>query len=141
MTKAEMLACLTDRIRFFNNREITELVAQHAPDGEIISPMFGTVRGRTDIEVQFKKLFQVFQDMTFDGSEPLIDGARAVQPFRARATHTYEMFGVPASGRRFEIHGALFLDFEDGLIARERRLYDFTAMLLQLGVLKPKVTA
>jgi steroid delta-isomerase-like uncharacterized protein len=141
MTRAEMLGCLSDRIGFFNNREIAKLVAQHAPDGEIVSPMFGTVRGRPDIEAQFNKLFQVFGDMTFDGADPLIDGDRAVQPFRARATHTSELFGVPASGRRFEVHGALFLDFADGLIARERRLYDFTAMLLQLGVLKAKVTA
>jgi predicted ester cyclase len=141
MTRADMRAYLMDRMRFFNDRDISRLVAGHAPDGEIISPMFGTVRGRTDIEAQYRKLFQVFEDMRFDGeSEPIIDGDRAVQPFVARASHTYEMFGLPATGRRFELHGALFLDFVDDLIARERRLYDFTAMLLQLGALKPKVT-
>ena len=141
MTKAEMKACLIDRVRMFNNRDIAGLVALHAPDGEIISPMFGTARGRAEIDAQYHRLFQVFQDMTFDDSEPIVDGDRAVHPFRARASHTSEMFGIPATGRRFELHGALFFEFDGDLISRERRLYDFTAMLLQLGVLKPKVTA
>jgi steroid delta-isomerase-like uncharacterized protein len=142
MTKADIRACLMDRIRLFNHRDVAGLVATHSIDGEIISPMFGHVHGRAQIEAQYHRLFQVFQDMTIDDSEPIIDGDRGVQPFRARATQTSEMFGVPATGRRFELHGALFYDFgADGLIARERRLYDFSAMLLQLGVLKPKVTA
>ena len=142
MTRAEMRAFLMDRVRFFNDRDIASLVATHAPDGEVVSPMFGTVRGRADIEAMYRKLFKVFQDMRFDDvAEPIIDGNRAVQPFVARASHTSEMFGLPPTGRRFELHGALFLEFANGLLAHERRLYDFTAMLLQLGVLKPKVTA
>jgi hypothetical protein len=29
-------------------------------------------------------------------------------------------------------------EFEDGRIARERRIYDFTGLLLQIGALKAK---
>jgi steroid delta-isomerase-like uncharacterized protein len=140
MTRDEMLACLLDRRRCWATRDVAGLVATHTPDGEIHSPMFGIVRGHAAIEEVYRKLFEVFDDMTFDDAEPLIDGDRAVQPFRARATHSHDIFGVPATGRRFEIQGALFFDFVDGRIARERRLYDFTALLVQLGVLKPKVS-
>lgn len=141
MTRDEMLACLLQRRRYWAAKDVASLVGTHAPDGEIESPMFGTVRGHAEIERAYRKLFDVFEDMTFDDAEPLIDGMRAVQPFRARATHTHEVFGMPATGRRFEIQGALFFEFENGCIARERRIYDFTALLVQLGVFKPKVTA
>ncbi|MDP2055935.1 MAG: hypothetical protein Q8L75_20040 [Acidobacteriota bacterium] len=33
---------------------------------------------------------------------------------------------------------AYFLTLKDGLIVRETRLYDFTSMLMQLGVLRAK---
>ena len=49
------------------------------------------------------------------------------------------MFGVSATHRRFEIRGALVISFRDGLIGHERRIYDFTGMLIQLGVIKPKI--
>lgn len=141
MTRDEVMACLMERRRYWSARDVAGLVRTHAPDGEIESPMFGTVRGHAEIERAYRKLFAVFEDMTFDDAEPLIDGDRAVQPFRARATHNREVFGMPPSGRRFEVQGALFFEFADGRIARERRLYDFTALLVQLGVFKPKVTA
>jgi hypothetical protein len=44
---------------------------------------------------------------------------------------------MPATGRRIERTMAYFT-LHDGLIAQERRVYDFTSMLMQLGVLKAK---
>jgi steroid delta-isomerase-like uncharacterized protein len=141
MTRDEMMACLLRRRRYWDVKDVAGLTAMHAPDGEIESPMFGPIRGRAEIERTFRKMFEVFEDMTFDYDEPLIDGDRAVQPFLARATHRHEVFGMPATGRRFEVRGALFYDFAGGYVSRERRLYDFTSLLVQLGVFKPKVTA
>lgn len=37
-----------------------------------------------------------------------------------------------------EIHGAILLTFRDGKIVREKRYYDSTALLVQIGVLKAK---
>ena len=34
--------------------------------------------------------------------------------------------GIPGSGKRVEFECVLIFDFEDGLIKRERRVYDFT---------------
>ena len=42
------------------------------------------------------------------------------------------------NAKRIERTIAYFLTFRDGLIVNERRLYDFTNMLMQLGVLKAK---
>jgi predicted ester cyclase len=48
------------------------------------------------------------------------------------------VFGVPATGRKFEVQGVLVFYFKDGKIIKERRLYDFTSMLIQLGFLKAR---
>jgi predicted ester cyclase len=45
---------------------------------------------------------------------------------------------MPGTGRRIETSGAFILTLENGRIAAERRVYDFTGFLVQLGVLKAK---
>ena len=117
------------------------LADAHTEDGVVQSPIFGTVCGRREIEKTYLRLFEVFADWTFDTQDIIIDGDRVVQLFHVKASHTSELFGLQATGRRFEINGALLLTFKDGRIAKERRLYDFTSMLLQLGVLKAKPSA
>jgi predicted ester cyclase len=54
------------------------------------------------------------------------------------ATHTSELFGVAPTNRRCEIQGVLLFEFADGRISRERRVYDFTSLLIQVGVLKAR---
>jgi hypothetical protein len=46
--------------------------------------------------------------------------------------------GLPGSGRAFDIEGVRVFEMKDGLIAHERRYYDFTGLLIQLGVLRGK---
>ena len=41
-------------------------------------------------------------------------------------------------GRRADYIRVLILDLRDGMIRRERRIYDFTGVLIQLGVLRGK---
>jgi steroid delta-isomerase-like uncharacterized protein len=111
---------------------------RRTPTTVVQSPIFGEVRGRAEIERTYRDLFRAFADWTLEGQELIIDGNRAAQVFIVEATHTSEMFGVPATNRRFKIHGVLIFDFRDGRIAYERRMYDFTGLLIQVGVLKTK---
>ena len=86
----------------------------------------------------YKALFATFPDWTYNGQQPLVDGSRIAQPFNVQATHSGDFMGLPGSGRRFEIEGVRMFDLADGLIAHERRYYDFTGLLIQLGVLRGK---
>lgn len=119
-------------------RDPDALAASHAEDGTVLSPIFGAIAGKESIAASYRDLFRVFQDWVYEGEAPIVDGDRVAQPFRVTATHSSELFGVAATGRRLEIHGALLFDIADGKIRHERRLYDFTGMLVQLGVLKAK---
>ena len=135
MTRSEITTMLLKRQLHWAAHDSAALAGAHSEDGVVQSPIFGTVTGRLEIEKTYIRLFEVFADWTYD---IIVDGERVVQVFHVKASHTSELFGLAATGRRFEINGALLLTFKDGLIAKERRLYDFTSMLLQLGVLKAK---
>ena len=56
-----------------------------------------------------------------------------------RATHGGYFMGLGGSGRKFDIKGVCLFEIRDGLIAFERRVYDFTGLLIQLGILKSKL--
>ena len=67
--------------------------------------------------------------------ELVIDGDRAAQVATLAGTDTGGFLGLPASGKPFRVpiltpHG------KDQQIVSERRIYDFTGLLIQIGVLK-----
>ncbi len=100
--------------------------------------MGGLVRGRGDIEAVYRSWFTSFPDLRFIPEDLIVDRDRAVQIWRVTGTHSGAFAGLAATGKRFEVTGAFVYRFKDGLIAHERRIYDFTGLLLQLGVLKAK---
>ncbi len=138
MTRDETLAFFARRQEAWRRRDVAALVADHAPHGRVVSPMFTTVVGHDQIRLTYESLFQVFPDWDLVGETVLVDGARIAQPFVARATHAGEFMGFPGTGRRFQIQGVLLFEMEGAVIAVERRIYDFTGLLIQLGVLKSK---
>jgi steroid delta-isomerase-like uncharacterized protein len=134
-----------DAVKFFaeqqdewDRRDIEALSRRHADDGVIVSPIFGTVQGRAEILESYVSLFKTFPDWKYVGKEILIDGTRGAQEFVVEATHSGPFMGLPPTGRRFEIQGVRMFQMKDGLIAHERRFYDFTGLLIQLGILRPK---
>ena len=122
----------------FKQRDPKALAANYAQDATVSSPMFPRAEGRAGIELSFTKLFTVFPDWDITQDEPCVDGTRAMRLCKVRATQKGEFMGFPASGRRFEFDCVLIFDVENGFIVRERRIYDFTGLLIQLGVLRGK---
>lgn len=138
MTRDEVKTFFDRRQQAWRTRAVATLTACHTETCIIESPMFGAIQGRAAIEKSYRELFTMFEDWEFEGEELVAEGNRVAQPFKIRATQTKEFFGVAATGRRFEIHGVMFYTLDHGLIAHERRIYDFTSLLIQIGVLKAK---
>ena len=139
MTRPE----ITDLIARFQDawvrRDIFQLTELHAEDGVVESPFGGGVsRGRESIRKVYERLLQSFPDFTLDSDEPLIDGDRVVLVARISGTDLGGFMGLPPTGRKFDIPCVLLFDLEQGLIARERRIYDFTGMAVQVGALRAK---
>jgi steroid delta-isomerase-like uncharacterized protein len=138
MTREQIVGLMQSMQRAWNARDAIALSNAHADDSVVYSPMFGEVHGRPEIERTYADLFRAFADWTFEGEDLIIDGNRVVQIFTVTATHTSELFGVEATHRHFKLKGVLIFEVRDGKVANERRLYDFTGLLIQLGVIKAK---
>lgn len=122
----------------WNAADAEALSRDYTEDGTIISPIFHTVRGKPEIVDSYRTLFATFPDWRYTGLQLLVDGDRIAQPFTVKATHTREFLGIPGSGRPFDIQGVRLFEMKEGLIAHERRYYDFTGLLIQLGILRGK---
>ncbi|HEX8031408.1 MAG TPA: ester cyclase, partial [Vicinamibacterales bacterium] len=94
--------------------------------------------GRDAIADSFHRLYTAFPDWVTQPDDLIIDGDRVAQPFTATATHIGEFMGLPGTKHRTHIQGVLLMEFSNGLIQHERRLYDFSMLLMQVGVLKGK---
>jgi steroid delta-isomerase-like uncharacterized protein len=138
MTRDETRAFFARRQDAWRRADAAELAGDHTQDSTVSSPIFATVRGRAAIRDSYEALFRMFSDWAFVNEEPLLDGNRVALPFHARATHVGDFMGLPGRNRRFEISGVLLFEMREGQIAEERRVYDFTGLLIQTGVLRGK---
>ena len=138
MTREEIVEFFARRNQAWVAHDVGALARTHAADGLVRSPMFGELNGREAIAASYASLFRMFPDWTFLSESLLIDGDHSAQSFRASATHSSDFMGLPASGRRFRIDGVRLHTLKDGLIQEEHRIYDFTGLLIQVGVLKSK---
>jgi hypothetical protein len=138
MTRDEIIAFFDSRQSAWRSRDPHVLTECHAPAGVVVSPMFGTLHGRQAIGDSYRALFSIFPDWDLVSEPALIDGNRVAQPFSVTATHVGEFMGLAGTNRRFQIQGVRLFEMADGLIAHERRMYDFTGLLIQVGVLRGK---
>ena len=138
MTRQEITAFFDGRLGAWKQRDPNLLASGHAADGTIESPMFGRRRGREAILDTYKALFVTFPDWDFEAEDLLIDGDNVAQAFSATATQIGDFMGLSGTNRRFRIQGARLFTMAGGFIVHERRMYDFTGLLIQIGVLKGK---
>ncbi len=138
MTREDIRSFFDRRQAHWEARDAVALANGHAEDGVVVSPMFGTHRGRSAILTLYTTMFTTFPDWAFTSEDLLIDGSRVAQPFTATATHVGTFMGLAGTNRRFRIQGVRLVEMGEGAIQHERRVYDFTGFLIQVGVLRGK---
>jgi len=138
MTRDEILGLLERRHAAWAAGDSAALAATHADKGVVISPTGGVLEGRAEIERVYRLWFSGFKDMQFVDDDVLIEGDRVAQIGRISGTHAGDFFGLAPTGRQIEVTVALILKVAGGLVVEERRIYDFTGVLVQVGVLKAK---
>ena len=138
MTRDEIVRFFDVRQTAWRARNADTLAAGHSVAGLVVSPMFGALNGREEIADSYRKLFVSFPDWLLKTEEVIVDGSRVAHHFVATATHVGDFMGLPGTNRHGRIEGVMLCTMEDGEIVRERRLYDFSALLIQVGVLRSK---
>ncbi len=138
MSRKEIMSFFARRDEAWQRHDFAALTDDHAEDGEVESPVGGNVKGRAAIQRIYKGWFSSFPDVECSTEHLLIQENRAVQFVRMTGIQQGDFCGLAPTGKRFEVRCAFLFFFKDHKIAREVRIYDFTGMLLQLGVLKAK---
>jgi uncharacterized protein (TIGR02246 family) len=138
MTREEIFALFARREAAWRRRDAAALAADHAQDGVVVSPTGGVLEGRAEIERIYRVWFVAFPDLTFTTEDLLVDDDRAALLCRVTGSHAGEFFGMQPTGRRIECSGAFIYRIQNDLIVHERRILDFTGLLVQVGVLRAK---
>jgi steroid delta-isomerase-like uncharacterized protein len=139
MTRPEINDLITRFQAAWDRRDVAMLADLHAEDGVVESPFAGGMaRGRLAIRSVYENLLRTFPDFMLHADPPLIDGDRVVLITRISGTDRGGLMGMAPTGRAFDIPCVLLFDLENGLIVRERRIYDFTGLAVQVGALRAK---
>jgi steroid delta-isomerase-like uncharacterized protein len=139
MTREEVAGILQRRTDAINSHDVTALSALYSPDCMVESPMAaGTVQGRQAVIKVFQALFEAFPDVTFAPDLVVIDGNIVASAGWLSGTYTGGFMELPPSGKTVRVPAMTISTIEAGRIVAERRVYDFTGMLVQAGVLKAK---
>ena len=137
MTREEIVALFASRQDAIARRDVELIAAQHAPDCEHESALTGgTVKGREAIGQLYERWFKGFPDFVLTSEELLIDGDRVIQVTTQSGTDTGGFLELPPTGKPFRVPVLILITATDQQIVSERRIYDFTGLLIQIGVLK-----
>lgn len=138
MTHFDIEEFFSRRNRDWQKHDADALAAGHSVEGEITSPLWGDIRGYDAILRSYIEFYKIFPDARYETEHLLINGDSAAQFTMMSGTQRGEFCGFPPDGRKFHFRLASLFFFSGGRIDREIRIYDFTGMLIQLGVLKAR---
>ena len=137
MTREAIVAFFKRRSEASADLDAAALAADYADDAVIESPSTGKHSGR-DAEKALRVIFNAFLDLTMTVDDVLIDGDKVVTVHTVEGTLMQELLGLAPTGKRFTMSMAFIYELRDRKIVREQRIYDFTGMLVQIGVLKAR---
>ena len=139
MTRDEITALFARRRQAWEDLDAVALAADYADDATVDSPLAGgSATGRDAIEKLYVTYFAAFPDLQFEHEMLLIDGDDVAHLLRVTGTDSGGFMGMAPTRRKITFRCGFFYTVRDGSIARERRVYDFTGLLIQVGLLKAK---
>jgi steroid delta-isomerase-like uncharacterized protein len=122
----------------FDNLDAAGLAADYTENCTIESPFAGSHVGRAAAEQVYRTWFEAFLDLKMRSKELIVDGDRVAQVFEVEGTDLGGFLGLPATGKGFRVPAVFLYELRGQQIERERRIYDFTGVMVQIGVLKAK---
>ena len=138
MTRDEVASVLNRRFSALNSSDLETLMTVHDPDGVVDSPLGGHASGIEAIRKVYDAWIASFPDAQFEAEPPIVDGDRVAQVATVSGTDTGGFMGLPPTGKSFSMPMVFLFTMRNGKILHERRVYDFTGLMIQLGVLKAK---
>jgi len=139
LTREQMLTFFARRDDAFSRRDPAAVTAGYAEQAVVESPTAGrSVTGLEEIEEVTRAWFTGFPDVTFTTQTLVIDKDRAAWVGEVRGTDTGGFMGLADTGKPFTVPMVALCTLKDRGIVHEQRIFDFTGLLIQIGVLKTK---
>lgn len=138
LTREETQALFERRQDAFENLDADALSRDYAEDCVVESPAAGTLRGAAAVDRARRAWFEAFPDLKYNTDRLVIDGNTVVQIATLEGTDIGGFMGLEPSGKSFRVPAVFVYEFQDRKIIRESRIYDFTGVLVQIGLLKAK---
>jgi steroid delta-isomerase-like uncharacterized protein len=91
-------------------------------------------RGKDAVATFYRGLFAGVPDATFDLITAFVGEEGVVEESVLRGTHQGMLFGMPPTGRKFELPLIIVFPMKDGQILGERMYFDLRTLLKQLGL-------
>ena len=137
MTREQIAAMFERRRVAYERHDAATLVADYAVDCVIESPSGGIHQGQAAAEQVLRAVFDAL-DVKLHQQSVIIDGDTVAQVVSIEGQDVGHFLGLSPTGKSFRVPGVFLYELRDGRIARERRIYDFTGLLIQAGLLKAK---
>jgi predicted ester cyclase len=138
LPQAEILALLDQRHAAWARRDVHALVAQHTADCVMDSHLAGRVQGHGAIAEVYDAWFRAFPDSVLAAERAIVDGNRVAEMVIQTGTDTGGFLGAPPTNKPFRLPIVWFLTIDGRQFSYVRPLYDFTGLLIQIGMLKAK---
>jgi len=118
-----------------NRRDYDEVEALYTEDAELRLPGGGVAHGRTEIAAYRRMWSAGFPDLRMEVRRVLRVGPTVFSESRVHGTHTgsFELFGVPATGRSVDLVWLDLLETTDGRISSDSWFFDRLTVLEELG--------
>ena len=137
MTRDQVVAMFDRRRAAYARRDAAALAADYTANCVIDSPSGGVHHGPKAAERVLQTVFDSL-DVTLQQQSLIVDGDTVAQVVSLEGKGIGQLLGMSPTGKSFRVAGVFLYDLKDGLIARERRIYDFAALLIQTGLFKVK---
>ncbi len=119
------------------NKGKLDLIDTHFAPDYTFKTATVSLRGLVEAKKYYSALLGAFSDIEFVVEDAFGQGDKLAKRWVFRGTHTGELNGIPATGKRIVLVGTTLARMVDGKIVEERDYADDLGLLQQLGVVAP----
>ena len=141
MTRDEIEALFARRQEDYERLDAAALAADYSDTCVVETAWAGApLIGREATEQAFRTFFAAFPDLQRHPKVLLIDGDQVAEFGTSSGTDMGGFLELEPTRKAFRIPIVFLYTLKDRQIVRERRIYDYTSLLMQIGILKVKPT-
>ena len=139
MTRAEIVALVDRCLDALARRDTAAVAAEHAESCVLESPTAGgSVTGRAAVASVYQIWLEGFPNLAITRETLIVEADRFAQHFTLSGTDMGGFLGLAPTGRTFRVPVVWLGRVSGGQIVHSQPVYDFSGVLIQIGVLKAK---